>query len=607
MSGDLPKENVISISVPPVFIELDGAKDCDKNESLNLPMEVEVEEDSNSKGNGTIVQPGNDGIESPASNSFLGADLFQKSASLAMPPPSSTTVKKARNLVSPGMSMVKWMKLQEDRVRPPTRKKIPLSEIAKHNTETDCWLVIRNCVYDVTEYLPYHPGGIPEMMKGAGKDATALFNEVHRWVNFDSILRSCLLGYLLIDVGESFDESEEDVRVSLVPMNTSVPKTSSRPQVKFFQDDSVLVFQVEAMEDDELSEDSWSVSVLNRERFLLKVVLKPPDLWMAHVKLLQALHDDQFTINFQDSFRKARITIKKPSKWKTLGTPLQDNNRLMDSRQCQVDDFCCGTVIEKQELTHNVILLGVQTICSSFVGIPIGFHVKLRIQETGIARKYTPVNRSIIGELSRPQKSEENRRVIYFIIKVYPDGLLTKELGLLSVNSQLEIGTVAGRYDPTFLKNCDTLALFAGGSGITPFVRIIDFLGQRSISYPVKRIILIFFNHIEADIIWGEEWMQLADSWNVFHFFPVVSSPVNCWEGLSGRVDSIPLFESVLLRTFTKELGIRQVKVEKCPVGKFKAMICGSSGFNDACISMLKSQTHVDLIVTEDDDDVFIF
>lgn len=158
----------------------------------------------------------------------------------------ATTVKKARN-VSPGMSMVKWMKLQESRIRPPTRKKITLSEISKHNTESDCWMVIRNCVYDVTEYIPYHPGGIPELMKGAGKDATALFNEVHRWVNFDSILRSCLQGYLQIEVGESFDEEETDADVqlsgSLVPVAAGNRKLVL-PEAKFSQSDTDLIFHV---------------------------------------------------------------------------------------------------------------------------------------------------------------------------------------------------------------------------------------------------------------------------------------------------------------------------------------------------------------------------
>ena len=33
-------------------------------------------------------------------------------------------------------------------------------------------------VYNVTAYMEYHPGGIPELMRGAGKDATVFFDEV---------------------------------------------------------------------------------------------------------------------------------------------------------------------------------------------------------------------------------------------------------------------------------------------------------------------------------------------------------------------------------------------------------------------------------------------
>lgn len=30
----------------------------------------------------------------------------------------------------------------------------------------------------MTPYLEYHPGGIPELMRGIGRDATDLFDEV---------------------------------------------------------------------------------------------------------------------------------------------------------------------------------------------------------------------------------------------------------------------------------------------------------------------------------------------------------------------------------------------------------------------------------------------
>ena len=35
-------------------------------------------------------------------------------------------------------------------------------------------------VYNVTAYMDYHPGGWDELIKGAGRDATDLFNDAHR-------------------------------------------------------------------------------------------------------------------------------------------------------------------------------------------------------------------------------------------------------------------------------------------------------------------------------------------------------------------------------------------------------------------------------------------
>ena len=37
-------------------------------------------------------------------------------------------------------------------------------------------------VYNITPYIKYHPGGVQYIMKGAGRDATALFNKYHAWV-----------------------------------------------------------------------------------------------------------------------------------------------------------------------------------------------------------------------------------------------------------------------------------------------------------------------------------------------------------------------------------------------------------------------------------------
>lgn len=54
-------------------------------------------------------------------------------------------------------------------------------------------------MYDVTRYLEYHPGGIPELLRAAGTDATELFNKEHMWVNHSALLKSCIVGRFLGD------------------------------------------------------------------------------------------------------------------------------------------------------------------------------------------------------------------------------------------------------------------------------------------------------------------------------------------------------------------------------------------------------------------------
>lgn len=52
-------------------------------------------------------------------------------------------------------------------------------EVAKHNTRDDCWVIVNGKAYDVTEFLPEHPGGPGIIVKYAGKDATAAYEPIH--------------------------------------------------------------------------------------------------------------------------------------------------------------------------------------------------------------------------------------------------------------------------------------------------------------------------------------------------------------------------------------------------------------------------------------------
>ncbi|KAI9475878.1 MAG: FMN-dependent dehydrogenase-domain-containing protein [Benjaminiella poitrasii] len=52
-------------------------------------------------------------------------------------------------------------------------------EVAKHKTKDDVWVIIHGKVYDLTQFLPEHPGGQKIIMKYAGKDATSAFDPIH--------------------------------------------------------------------------------------------------------------------------------------------------------------------------------------------------------------------------------------------------------------------------------------------------------------------------------------------------------------------------------------------------------------------------------------------
>lgn len=75
-------------------------------------------------------------------------------------------------------------------------KEFTAEEVAKHNSEDDCWVIVKNVVMDLTHFLSHHPGGRGSILKFAGQDATESFDMLHEDNVISRYAPRCVLGTL---------------------------------------------------------------------------------------------------------------------------------------------------------------------------------------------------------------------------------------------------------------------------------------------------------------------------------------------------------------------------------------------------------------------------
>ena len=97
-------------------------------------------------------------------------------------------------------------------------KTLTLAEVATHDREEDCYLIIGNertggaKVYDVTKYLDEHPGGDAVLLELAGKYADDMFEDSGHSMNARQQLKEFLVGTL--------DATEEELQALRAPAHT---------------------------------------------------------------------------------------------------------------------------------------------------------------------------------------------------------------------------------------------------------------------------------------------------------------------------------------------------------------------------------------------------
>lgn len=132
--------------------------------------------------------------------------------------------------------------------------------------------------------------------------------------------------------------------------------------------------------------------------------------------------------------------------------------------------------------------------------------------------------------------SPPSQRGYYEIaIRYKPDGYVTHYLfDNIEVGEDFEISSPSGQFFYNPLIHGDQMVLIGGGSGITPFMSIVEHYYEKN--DPNLKIDLIYGCADPNDVIYGNKLKTIAKKFPNFNFHLVISNPPDNYEGLTGFI-----------------------------------------------------------------------
>ncbi|KAJ3598656.1 hypothetical protein NHX12_002161 [Muraenolepis orangiensis] len=486
---------------------------------------------------------------------------------------------RSKVVLKPGHSLMDWIRFAKSGRDLGLRGRlieVTGEELKKHSKRDDCWTCIRGLVYNVTPYMDYHPGGEEELMRAAGIDGTELFDQVHRWVNYESMLKECLVGRmatkpLTVKALPLKKDLSSTLNVTLHPAGCAPPPPSekdSRPRYDWFQTESVVnlvLYTKRKIPSSGCTTVDLQGGVLQLEALLGKMS------YMLHLRLTDEV-EGSVTVQTSCSVGKIQLSMAKRTKgkWASLGQPLDLHNSFLRQTDRALHYRGC-VLVAKTSVNHNTHLFRLQLRRGTLIQVPVGKHVYLKthLQDAELVKPFTPVDRSLVpvdpveDPLVRVSPDENQGSDLFLMVKVYPDGVFTGHLNTLNIGDHLLVSGPEGPFGLRPLRDVTHLYLLAAGTGFTPMARLIDLKTK-----------LLFFNRQEKDIMWRSDLDDLAARDQRFQVQYVLSEPSEGWTGQGGRV------EPSMLRDF-----LDRPEGSVCYV-----CVCGPPGFTQLTEELVRQQ-----------------
>ncbi|ORX53078.1 ferredoxin reductase-like protein [Hesseltinella vesiculosa] len=135
-----------------------------------------------------------------------------------------------------------------------------------------------------------------------------------------------------------------------------------------------------------------------------------------------------------------------------------------------------------------------------------------------------------------PTSTEETKGYVDFIVKVYPDGKMSKHIHNLKVGETLDIKGPIPKYNWDE-KPVQHVGMIAGGTGITPMLQVIRRVFDPISKNDNTKVTLIFGNRTEDDIILKKELDGYAKAFpDRFRVIYALDKAPENWDGIKGYV-----------------------------------------------------------------------
>lgn len=423
------------------------------------------------------------------------------------------------------------------------------ADVASHATKDDLWITIhgkgafeqcsRDClcvgsntlaVYNVTDYVRDHPGGVDVLIDTAGKDATEAYEDVGHSEDADEILQSYLIG-----VAAESKKARKTKAVKLVQQSSQRQDTPKTPSPS-----SALLLKT-LLASAAIAGPAYYAS---QQGLLSRLPL-------SKLPALALVGSSQASGSTQSSFLKgfAIASVLSSIAFVTVGKELAKFTHVEEGfgryppyrpqkrRIAPANPHLAKGFLDPKEyrplkvskitkLSPNVNRYTFALPSSKdVIGLPIGQHIAIKATVDGktVTRSYTPTSNNLDAGL------------LDVVIKIYPDGALTGGyFEKLNVGDEVMLRGPKGAMKYT-TGYCKHIGMIAGGTGLTPMYALIRAICEDPLD--TTTISLVYANRTEDDILLRPELEAFARRYpKNFKLFYMLDQPPVGWTGGSGFV-----------------------------------------------------------------------